>query len=101
MNRKIVIFSFLAAALAVSGVVSYWACKSPDGLDSAIEQHQVASAAANSTAPAGPLAEYKVPGVANEFLSNGLAGIVGALLVLGVVAGTGYLLTRGRRRAIA
>ena len=55
--------------------------------------------AEGETGSASPLADYKVLGISNEFLSNGLAGIAGALLVLAVLLMAGWALTRGRRAA--
>jgi len=105
MSRKAVILTFLAASAVISGAVSYLASDHPDGLDRSIEDHglQPAGDASESrgeeSARASPLADYRVAGIANDFLSNALAGIIGTLLVLAAVGVLGRLLVRGRRAA--
>ncbi|MCI4676394.1 PDGLE domain-containing protein [Candidatus Mycolicibacterium alkanivorans] len=100
---------FAAATLLVSGVVSYFAESSPDGLDSATLQgcHVVQTAhgeqltgnciAQHATEHAmsmSPLAEYSVSGHPG---SVGLAGIIGAVVVLALAGGVFWLLARSRR----
>jgi cobalt/nickel transport system permease protein/cobalt/nickel transport protein len=93
MTRRAWSLSALIAALIVAGVLSYWASAAPDGLEKT-------SAAAgirppeNTPALPAPLKDYKVAGLANPFLSNGLAGLAGTLLVLVLVVAAGRLLTR-------
>ena len=99
MSRRAALVTLLAAALVVAGVVSYWASKSPDGLDRAIAEHGLQPASAPAGPPtaapaASPLADYQVASVENRFLSNGLAGLLGALAVLGLMLLVGRLLTR-------
>jgi len=100
MSRKVLLVVFLVAAMGIAGVVSYWASTRPDGLDRSIELHGLQPAAATApegSPPASPLADYKLSGVDSPFLSNGLAGLIGALLVLAVLLALGYLLTRKHR----
>jgi len=112
MKRKTVIVVFSVAALAIAAVVSFWASSHPDGLEWAIEKHQVGptghdeaqetaeSATAEEDAGEGlpsPLADYGVAGVSNEFASNALAGIIGSCLVLGVMLLVGYAVARRGR----
>jgi hypothetical protein len=84
----------LVAALVVAGVVSYWACTAPDGLEKTSGAAGIMPPEDDSPALPAPLKDYKVAGISNEFLSNGLAGIAGALLVLAIVFGAGRLLAR-------
>lgn len=83
----------LLVALVLAGVVSNYASSHPDGLDSAALEGCTVDAEGNITAgtcPAqgaeeheladGPLAEYGIRGLDNEFLSTGLSGVLGVLL---------------------
>ncbi|MGV9714308.1 PDGLE domain-containing protein [Gordonia sp. NPDC003424] len=112
VRRRTFLIAFALAALLIAGILSYFASQSPDGLDSAtlrgcetvqvngaeqltgtcIAQHATDHAMASS-----PLADYGVKGIAN---SNGLAGIIGVLVVLAIAAGAFWLISgsRGRRR---
>ncbi len=84
----------LLVALLVAGVGSWYASSSPDGLESAAEQHGFAGTARDSAAADSPLADYGVDGVSDERLSGGLAGVVGVLAVLTLAGGTTLLLRR-------
>ncbi len=76
----------IAVALAV---LSPLASAHPDGLEWVAEQRGFLDLAQ------GPLYEiipdYVLPGVANESLATILAGVIGALIVLGTVVGVAYL----------
>lgn len=85
----------LAVVLVVAVGVSAFASAFPDGLESASIALGFEDAAADSAAAGGPFADYGVFGVSNPFLSNGLAGLVGVVVVGAVMIG----LTRALRRA--
>ncbi|MFD5149204.1 energy-coupling factor ABC transporter permease [Streptomyces sp. NPDC058401] len=87
----------LVAALALAGIVSFYASSSPDGLekvaaDKGIDQKVTEHAAADS-----PLADYSVKDVSDARLSGGLAGVIGVGAT--VLVGTGVFWTVRRRRS--
>jgi cobalt/nickel transport system permease protein/cobalt/nickel transport protein len=88
----------LLVALLVAGVGSWYASSSPDGLESAAEQHGFAGTARDSAAADSPLADYGVAGVPDDRLSGGMAGAVGVLVVLALAGGLTMVL---RRRSTA
>lgn len=100
---------FAIAVLVIAGVVSYFASSSPDGLDSATLQgcqvvetangeqlsgNCIAQHATEHTMAVSPLAEYTVFGHPG---SVGVAGIIGAVVVLALSGGAFWLLARSRR----
>ncbi len=72
----------LGVALLIAGVASYFASSSPDGLESAAQDVGFLDSAQDSAAAGSSLADYGVSGVNNEWLSVGLSGIIGVLVVL-------------------
>jgi cobalt/nickel transport protein len=92
-TRTFVILALLASLL-VAGGVSYYASSHPDGLEYVAEKVGFGDAAEEHANADGPLADYQVRGVDDERLSGGLAGIIGALVVLVITGGLGYLLRR-------
>jgi len=84
----------LLAALVLAGVVSYYASGSPDGLEYVAGRTGFLDTAEEHGAKDGPLAGYGTKGVENERLSGGIAGVVGALVVLVLAGGLGYAVRR-------
>ncbi|QGN50398.1 PDGLE domain-containing protein [Micromonospora sp. WMMD558] len=96
----------LLAALLLAGVVSNFASSHPDGLDSSLREGCTFDADDNITGgscPAqqekqheigGPLADYDIAGIDNEFLSTGLSGVLGVLLTFAVAGGAFWLVRR-------
>ncbi|MEU2662049.1 PDGLE domain-containing protein [Micromonospora sp. NPDC007220] len=96
----------LLVALLLAGVVSNFASSHPDGLDSSLREGCTFDADDNITGgncPAqrerehevgGPLADYGVAGIDNEFLSTGLSGVLGVLLTFAVAGGAFWLVRR-------
>jgi cobalt/nickel transport protein len=112
MSRKLGFFllSGLLVSLVLAGVVSNFASSSPDGLDSAARKGCTVDAADNITGGTcmaqqekehqladGPLADYGIKGVGNEYLSTGLSGVVGVLVTFGIGAGVFWLVRRRTR----
>lgn len=96
-STKPVWITGLVAALALAGIVSFYASSSPDGLekvaaDKGIDQKVTEHAAADS-----PLADYSVKDVSDARLSGGLAGVIGVGAT--VLVGTGVFWTVRRRRS--
>ncbi|MGY4709950.1 PDGLE domain-containing protein [Mycolicibacterium sp. CBM1] len=100
---------FGVAILLIAGVVSYFASKNPDGLDSAtlrgcqvtqtdhgevLTGNCIAQHASTHPMSLSPLADYTVFG---HPATGGLAGIIGAVVVLGIAGGAFWLIARTRR----
>jgi cobalt/nickel transport protein len=97
----------LLVALLLAGVVSNFASGAPDGLDSVARDGCTVDAngtitggsclaqreAENQTADS-PFADYGIRGIHNEYLSTGLAGVLGVLITLASGAGMFYLARR-------
>jgi cobalt/nickel transport protein len=100
---------FAAVILVVAGAVSYLASASPDGLDSATLQgcevvevdgaerligSCIARHATEHPMASSPLADYAVMGNA---ATGGVAGMLGAVLVLAIAFGAFRLIAPSRR----
>lgn len=100
---------FGVAILLIAGVVSYFASSSPDGLDSATLQgcqvvetehgehltgNCIAQHATEHPMSVSPLADYTIFG---QPATSGLAGIIGAVVVLAIAFGAFWLIARTRR----
>jgi cobalt/nickel transport protein len=109
MKRRSVwfILTGLIAALVLAGLVSNFASGQPDGLDSVAREGCTFDEDGNITGGTcmaqgeqynqtgdSPLADYGIRGIDNEFLSTGLAGIIGVLLTFTL---GGALFWLGRR----
>lgn len=111
MRKRAFLISGLLVALLLAGVVSSFASASPDGLDSAAREGCTFDADDNITGGTcmaqreqdhqladGPLADYGIKGIDNEFLSTGLAGVLGVLVTFGLGAGLFWLARRRPRQ---
>jgi hypothetical protein len=94
MRTRTFVVIGLLAALLVAGVGSYWASSHPDGLEFVAEKVGFADAAEDSATAGSPLSDYQVKGVENEALSGGLAGVIGAGVVLLLAGGLAYAVRR-------
>lgn len=92
-TRTLVLVGLLVS-LVVAGGLSYYASSDPDGLEHVAERVGFDSAAEEHANADGPLADYQVRGVEDERVSGGLAGVIGALVVLAVAGGLALLLRR-------
>lgn len=97
----------LLVALLLAGVGSSFASPDPDGLDTVTREGCMYSGEkitggecmareAENHEVGGPLADYAIPGIDNPYLSTGLAGVLGVLVVFGLGAGL-FALARRRR----
>jgi cobalt/nickel transport system permease protein len=86
----------LAATLLCAGVVSFYASADPDGLERVAGEHGISTEEREHGLADSPLADYGVAAIANERLSGGVAGVIGAGATL--AAGTGVLVAVRRRR---
>ena len=84
-------------ALLVAGLLSFYASKSPDGLEHVAETKGFSQTETEHHAADSPLAGYEAKGVTSPHLSKGLAGVIG-VGVTGLVMG-GLVLVLRRRGA--
>nr|WP_230416861.1 PDGLE domain-containing protein [Micromonospora tarapacensis] len=96
----------MLVALLLAGVVSSFASSHPDGLDSSLRGGCTFDAddeITGGSCPAqqeqeheigGPLADYGIAGLDNDFLSTGLSGVLGVLLTFAVAGGAFWLVRR-------
>lgn len=83
----------LVVALAVAGVVSYWASGHPDGLEFVAEETGFLGSAEDSATSGSPFADYQTTGV-DGWLSGAIPGVLGTLLVLLVAGGAAWVVRR-------
>lgn len=95
MSRRAFLVAGLVVALLLAGVASYYASSNPDGLERVAEQTGFLDSAEDSPTGDSPMADYRTDGVDDDRVSGGLAGVVGALLVL-VLAGGLFAVVRRR-----
>lgn len=97
----------LSVSLLLAGVVSSFASSNPDGLDSVsragceyrgekVAGGECMARHADEHEVGGPLADYGIAGIDNPYLSTGMAGVLGVLLVFGLGAGLFWLARRRR-----
>jgi cobalt/nickel transport system permease protein len=86
----------MAVTALVAGGLSYFASAHPDGLEYVAEQLGIAPHATESAAAGSPLAGYGVEGLGSSWLSGGLAGIIGAVVVLGLLWAVASVVRRHR-----
>lgn len=96
MSRKALIWSGLAAALLLAGIVSFYASSSPDGLEKVATDKGFIDSANDSATVDSPLADYGASGVENERLSVGLAGIIGVVVTFAAAGGIFWLVARNK-----
>ena len=95
MNKKEMLIG-LAAAACLALFLSPFASPFPDGLEKVAETHSFLSRDFGLWKIA-PLPDYLWPGLKNEKLSTGLAGLLGVVLVFLLSVGLGKL-TRMKKR---
>ena len=93
---RVAVLVGLVVALALAGVVSYYASGSPDGLNKVAMDEGFAKGEKDHALDDSPLAGYSLKGVDGERLSGGLAGVAGVGLTF-VIAGGAALAMRRRR----
>jgi len=88
----------LVLTLLLAGLVSNLASSSPDGLDAVSRQGceysgeritggDCIARSGREHEVGGPLADYRIAGIDNPYLSTGVSGVAGVLLVFGIGAG--------------
>lgn len=94
MRNRTFLLVGLLGSLLLAGVGSHYASSNPDGLEYVAEATGFADTAEPHAGADGPLADYRVDGVADDRLADGLAGVVGVLVTLLLAAGLTWLLRR-------
>ena len=97
----------MLVALFLAGVVSNFASSKPDGLDAGarkgctFDSHDritggdcIAKTERTHATSDSPLAHYGIRGIGNSYLSTGLAGIAGVLVVFAVGGGMFWVIRR-------
>jgi cobalt/nickel transport system permease protein len=92
------VFGGVLVALVFAGVVSQFAVDGPDGLERVAEDTGLIDSAQDHSLADSIFADYATAGISNEALSLAIAGIVGTIVTLLVVAGIflGLREVRGR-----
>ncbi len=93
VSTRALVVTGVLVALVLAGFFSYYASRSPDGLNRVAQDKGFAATQKQHPAQGGPLAGYQAKGVGNAHLSRGVAGLVGAAAVL-VLAGGLVLVVR-------
>jgi len=73
----------LLISLLVSGGLSFFACKLPDGLEKVAEDQGFINSAVGFWR--GIIPDYLVSGISSEWLATALAGLVGTLIVFEIL----------------
>lgn len=95
---------FIAVGLGISLILAFFfsalASSFPDGLEKVIER-LVAGREIEETGrvPFAPLPEYGFPGVHSEWLSTGIAGVIGTVVVFAAVLFLGKALAKRKSSA--
>ncbi len=93
-GRGLAIAGILAAVL-LAGSAGFIASGAPDGLNRVALDHGFDDREVEPSG--GLLPDYSVPGIENEYVSTGLAGLIGVGVVGAIGLGAGRLLRRPRR----
>jgi len=101
-NRKLwFILAVLAASIAVAGLLSPLASRSPDGLERvAADKGFIEKGEGGSVWKWTPIPDYELPGIKNGSISTASAGIIGTLAVFGGAYGIARVLKRKRTRRL-
>jgi hypothetical protein len=91
MRRRTFLGLALALAVVLAAAVSPFAASSPDGLERVAADEAFLG---EGRAHAAPVPGYAVPGVADERLATGLAGLAGALGVFALGCGVAVIVRR-------
>ena len=94
MRTRTFVVTGIVVALFLAGFVNYYASSHPDGLEYVAEQTGFLDTAEEHDASGSPLADYATEGVDDARVSGGLAGVVGALVVLVLAGGLAFAVRR-------
>jgi hypothetical protein len=91
---RVVLGALLLVSLLVAGGVSLLASDEPDGLNRVAQDEGFAETESDHATGNGPLAGYETSGVEDPRISGGLAGVLGAGVVLVLTGGLTYAVRR-------
>jgi hypothetical protein len=94
MTTRMFFAGFALVAVVLAGGVSYFASSAPDGLNRVAEDHGIANREKPHALGDGPMAGYTVKGVTSSWLSGGLAGVTGVVVVLALTSGIAFAVRR-------
>lgn len=95
LSTRVLVVLGVVVSLLLAGVLSWYASRSPDGLERVAQDQGISQTTDRHRAADSPVADYGTKGVDDERLSGGLAGVVG-VVATGVVMGGLVLLLRRR-----
>jgi hypothetical protein len=78
-TTRLFVIAGLLMSFALALLVSPYANPNPDGLNRVAEDKGFAGSETDHTFGDGPLADYAVRGVDDDFVSKGLSGVIGVL----------------------
>ena len=93
MNRTEILIGLLAA-LILAFFIAPFASSSPDGLEKVAEDKAFLEKGETAPVVIAPVPDYAWPGVDDERMATGIAGIFGALIVFGIAYTIGILITK-------
>jgi len=94
-KRKWIVMA--AVTLVAAGAISYFASPHPDGLERVAEDHGFLEQAKEPGWTAW-IPDYELPGVSSPIAKVGLAGVIGAALLFGVLYALGRPLSSAAKR---
>jgi hypothetical protein len=94
VSRRALVVAGLLVALALAGVVSFYASGDPDGLNKVAADEGFAKGEKAHGLENSPFAGYETDGVDDGRLSGGLAGVVGVGVTFLLVGGLVYAVRR-------
>jgi cobalt/nickel transport protein len=97
IKMKNVIITGLIISVILACGISYFASKSPDGLEKVAEDKGFLHLGEGKEIFKAPMPDYTTRGLKNEFLSNSLAGLIGVLITFGITFGLGYLIIKRKK----
>lgn len=94
VSNTMVAVGILVVALAIAGILSFYAASSPDGLTKVSQDQGFADTATTHSTEDSPFAGYGSSFIDDDRASVGVSGVVGVLVVLGLGTGVTYLVRR-------
>lgn len=94
--NKLWLAAGLLILIAGTSLLGIFASESPDGLEKVAEEMGFAAHETDHPPVNGIAPDYSVPGISNDKLSGGLAGLGGIVLTFGITWGVGAYAARKR-----
>ena len=94
VGTRTLLLTLLLASLLIAGVASFYASGHPDGLEFVAGETGFLDSAGDSRAAGSPFADYQTSWLDDARLSGGLAGVLGAVVVLLLASVLAYAVRR-------